>query len=192
MTYAEASRLSGVPITTLRRRVCQGSTLEQAMQMPAKGRTKDISGLRSGRLVAKSPAGHDGKNVLWLCQCDCGQEHVAPTWYITTGALRSCGCLPRNRTHGMYSSPEYRSWRSLRSRCNNPSDPSYARYGGDGISVCARWDRFEAFYADMGPRPRGTSIDRIDPWGNYEPANCRWATPKQQAQNKRRHRRPKA
>ncbi len=82
--------------------------------------------------------------------------------------------------------PTYRSWNSMRSRCLNPKRNCYHRYGGDGITVCDRWALFANFLADMGERPEGTTLDRINNAGNYEPGNCRWATPKQQRSNMRK------
>ncbi len=89
------------------------------------------------------------------------------------------------RTHGMAGTRVHNSWRDMKSRCSNPNAPNWKYYGGRGVSYDPRWETFEGFYADMGDRPAGATLDRIDPEGDYTPENCRWATPRQQRANQR-------
>lgn len=138
--------------------------------------------------IGKTPDGH----FVGLYRCSCGAEAQIAQSRVRNGYTKSCGCLSREKssrratTHGMRSSPEYRSWVAMLGRCRNPQHKDYPRWGGKGITVCPEWsDSFESFYAHVGPRPPGTTLDRYpDASGNYEPGNVRWATPKQQARNR--------
>ena len=153
---------------------------------------QNITGQRFGRLVVveRQPRTTRRDGVRWVCLCDCGRTMVTLGKRLKTGHTRSCGCLLREMktTHGMAWTPTWRSWVSMKSRCGDPNSTSYKNYGGRGINVCDQWLSFEKFIADMGERPDGRSLDRVNNDGNYEPGNCRWATASQQRRNQSRRR----
>ncbi len=152
-----------------------------------------------GKLTVVSTAGMKGKCRAWECECECGKFTVLRTSSLSR--TKSCGCLlgqhkklclyrdlarDQAKKHGMTKTPTYRTWCEMIQRCTNPKREKYARYGGRGITVCERWaSSFESFMEDMGKRPLGMTLDRFpNRDGNYEKTNCRWATSREQADNR--------
>lgn len=161
----------------------------------------DITGQRFGRLIALNNASRSAQGMIWLCLCDCGNKTSVHAKYLKAGNTKSCGCWDReavrrrNYKHGYRtrekSHPLYNTWQNIHRRCSNKRAPDYKNYGGRGITVCEQWQDFERFLSDMGERPAGCSIDRIDNDQGYFPSNCRWATHSQQMKNRRAFKRRK-
>lgn len=162
------------------------------------GKKLDLTRKIFGRLMALDECGNRFSYVLWRCICDCGNIVEVTTSNLTTGRTKSCGCLHKevltninkkiHNKHGHRkknkTSNVYNSWRSMKTRCYNTNYDSYSRYGGRGIYVCRRWRiSFKNFLKDMGERPNGTTLDRINNDGPYGPWNCKWSTSKEQVRN---------
>jgi len=162
---------------------------------------KDITGVRYGRLTAICLEGRDKFGIgLWSCNCDCGKSITVRLCSLTSEATKSCGCLNKqtraeraktgalSRKHGLSRHPLYSSWSTMKSRCYNPNSTKYHLYGGRGIEICDRWkDSFVNFLEDMGERPNGCSLDRIDGNKGYSPENCKWSTYSDQNRNRRQY-----
>ena len=154
-------------------------------------KVKDLVGKRFGRLmVTERDNGRDRKSsqAVWMCLCDCGARTSVIAGNLKNGSVKSCGCLRRDNTttHGNSKKPEYRLWRAMLYRCNNPKAAPYKDYGGRGVKVCGRWASYENFIIDMGERQTpGLSLDRIDNDKGYSPKNCQWVTQTQQTRNQR-------
>lgn len=158
-------------------------------------RKLDLTGEKYGRLTALSRAESRGRRTVWNFLCDCGAIKAIGIEAVRAGLTRSCGCFrdeslaTRSITHGhsvgRRMSRELKAYGHARSRCTNPNDEKYPQYGGRGISMCSAWlNNAAQFISDMGPCPPKHSIDRVNPNGNYEPGNCRWATSHQQARTR--------
>ena len=158
-------------------------------------KAENLIGIKFNKLtvIAESEKSKSGR-PRWLCRCDCGNESIVLSYNLKNSAVKSCGCNSLeyisnlNKKHGNASkikSSEYIAWESMNRRVNNPNYKFYKNYGGRGIAICSQWKNFEAFLEDMGKKPVGTTLDRIEVNGNYEPANCQWATKEQQANNTR-------
>jgi hypothetical protein len=159
---------------------------------------RDITGLRSGMLQAIALSFVTKGRPHWKAVCDCGNVVEVFSGNLLSGHTKSCGCnrhhnLPKmhalNTRHGhavnIGSSRTYNSWSMMKARCQRPNATGYSYYGGRGVIVCERWHKFENFLADMGERPDGKTLDRINPYGNYTPDNCKWSTYREQTLNRR-------
>jgi hypothetical protein len=171
----------------------------------------DLTGCVFSRWTVVSYAGAGKSRASeWLCRCECGKEKTVAGSNLRREKSRSCGCLSielakerrlknidrftgARLTHGMFNTPTWRSWASMIQRCTNPARENYRYYGGRGIKVCDRWRRsFESFLADMGERPDGLTLERLENDGNYQPDNCVWASKSAQALNRRERARSSA
>lgn len=152
--------------------------------------SKVAEGSEVGRLTVLSCVGVKSGNNYWNCICECGNILEVKASSLNSGLKQSCGCKYRQSrkscgtTHGLGKSTTYNSWTAMKQRCYYPKGDYYHLYGGRGIKVCLEWrDSFSTFYKDMGERPKGLTLDRLDSNGDYSKANCKWSTPQEQSRN---------
>jgi len=162
------------------------------------GKFTDLTGRRFSRLTVLELVGKDShRNALWRCVCDCGSEIIVSSNSLNTGNTKSCGCLRIEQArqhftkHGhsknqALQTTTYNSWQAMKQRCLDPNAERFPKYGALGVTVCDRWQGehgFETFLADLGERPKGTTLGRFGDVGNYEPGNVKWMTSTEQRQN---------
>lgn len=147
----------------------------------------NLVGQRFGKLVVVEQAKSRCNGSTWVCECDCGNIKTYFASNLKSGHCKSCGCNKGNIIHGMRHSVEWATWQSMKRRCYNPKAKGFQNYGGRGIKVCDRWkEAFLNFFEDVGLRPSDNhSLDRINPHLDYSPENVRWATQKEQCNNRR-------
>lgn len=151
---------------------------------------EDLTDNTYGRLLVISPADKLNGKIMFNCRCSCGNTLIVTSGNLKNGHTQSCGCYMADltTTHGLSNTLSYAVWSSMKARCDNPNNPYYKNYGGRGITVCDRWNKFENFYDDMCPRPEGMTLERIDNDKGYGPDNCKWVTLFEQQCNKRTNR----
>lgn len=162
------------------------------------GKFIDLTGERFGDVCVLRRNGSISNKPAWECACSCGRVFITRASDLRMGKVQTCGCtriaksVAARKTHGLTNSPTYITWLNMVQRTTNPNHPRHKDYAGRGVTICDRWRAsFQAFLEDMGERPDGMSLDRIDNDAGYFPENCRWATPHEQAANQRRSYRPR-
>jgi len=158
-------------------------------------RAPNLVGQKFSRLLVLERSKNKGTRSAWKCLCDCGSMKIIQANNLMQKSIMSCGCLRRERarkrliekntTHGLSYTGAYKTWISMIYRCTNPKHKFYKHYGDRGIKICEEWFVFEKFYEDMGDRPKGLTIDRINNNKGYSKKNCRWISQSKQCSNKR-------